>query len=290
MPTTFLLLMLAVLLLWFGGNSTASFVRRYAWFGMWSASLVVAITTKVLDPVGLVAVLVFGGATYAFAHAHRRWQIALAAVILVALAVGFMLHRVPGFHNPRVIDAARFTPDARPFTLYLNYDKTLIGLFLLGFCCTRIARWTDSKKMLPTTLPWAAVTIGLLMGISLAIGYVRFAPKLPPETWLWAAVNLLFVCTAEEAFFRGFIQAQLQYLWSGIRGGSFIALLVAAALFGLAHFPGGWAYVGLASVAGLGYGWIYQRTQRIEASILSHFALNTVHFLLFTYPALAVAN
>jgi len=42
----------------------------------------------------------------------------------------------------------------------------------------------------------------------------------------------------------------------------------------------------LSTVAGLGYGWVYQRTGRIEASILTHFALNLVHFLLFTYPAL----
>ena len=46
-------------------------------------------------------------------------------------------------------------------------------------------------------------------------------------------------------------------------------------------------YVALAAVAGAGYGWAYLRTQRIEASILTHFALNAVHFFGFTYPALA---
>jgi hypothetical protein len=45
-------------------------------------------------------------------------------------------------------------------------------------------------------------------------------------------------------------------------------------------------YVALATIAGLGYGWIYQRTGRIEASILTHFALNAVHFFAFSYPAL----
>lgn len=47
-------------------------------------------------------------------------------------------------------------------------------------------------------------------------------------------------------------------------------------------------YVALATVAGAGYGWAYQRAGgRIEASILTHFALNAVHFFFFTYPALA---
>ena len=38
---------------------------------------------------------------------------------------------------------------------------------------------------------------------------------------------------------------------------------------------------------GLGYGWVYLRTERIEASILTHFLLNCIHFVFFTYPALA---
>jgi uncharacterized protein len=46
------------------------------------------------------------------------------------------------------------------------------------------------------------------------------------------------------------------------------------------------SYVVLATAAGLGYSIVYQRTRSIEMSMLAHFALNTVHFLLFTYPAL----
>jgi membrane protease YdiL (CAAX protease family) len=56
-------------------------------------------------------------------------------------------------------------------------------------------------------------------------------------------------------------------------------------LFGLAHIAGGWRYVALATVAGAGYGTVFYRSRRIEASILAHFTLNAVHFLLFTYPA-----
>lgn len=45
----------------------------------------------------------------------------------------------------------------------------------------------------------------------------------------------------------------------------------------------------LAFVAGMGYGWIYYRAKRIEASILTHFTLNFLHILFFTYPALTSA-
>jgi len=43
----------------------------------------------------------------------------------------------------------------------------------------------------------------------------------------------------------------------------------------------------LAAVAGIVYGYAYEKTQRIEASILCHFGVNIIHFIFFTYPALA---
>ena len=44
------------------------------------------------------------------------------------------------------------------------------------------------------------------------------------------------------------------------------------------------AYFG---ILGAGYALALQRTGRLEMAILAHFAVNAVHFLLFTYPALA---
>lgn len=61
-----------------------------------------------------------------------------------------------------------------------------------------------------------------------------------------------------------------------------------AALFGLAHWAGGWSYVLLAALAGLGYALAFRASGRIEMAILAHFGLNAVHFLLLTYPGLAV--
>ena len=85
----------------------------------------------------------------------------------------------------------------------------------------------------------------------------------------------------EEAAFRGVIHARLARSFgpaAGIFGGGLA--------FGAAHAAGGPMYVLVSSVAGLGYGWIYAATGSIRAAILAHAALNTVHLLLFTYPAL----
>ncbi|MBS0631588.1 MAG: CPBP family intramembrane metalloprotease [Verrucomicrobia bacterium] len=287
MIATYAVLALAVLALWLPGAGW----RRHAWLLLFAASLVAALLTGVVAPVGLVAVGGLAVAAWLFSRPEAgRAQRVISGLALVGLATVLMLHRAEGFNNPRVIDAVRFTPDALPFTLYLNFDKTLVGLFILGWCHARLTRAGEWRAMLAALAPRAGALIALIMVLSLAMGYVRFAPKLPAETLLWLGVNLLFTCMAEEALFRGFVQAQLQRAWQNVLGGSWLALGVAAVLFGLAHAAGGAAYVALATVAGLGYGWIYRHTRSIEASILAHFTLNTVHFLAFTYPALAAGR
>jgi len=288
--TTFTLLALAIVSLWFTGDERASWLRRNLWLLVFLASAAGAGFSGVIRPVGFAAIAIFAGAVFCFSRPSAgRWQLASSATAIVALAVGFMLHRVPGFNNPRVISEVRFSADALPFTLYLNYDKTLIGLFLLGWCHPHIAHAKDWRAMFASAAPRASLLIVALMLLSLAAGYVRFEPKFPAETWLWLGVNLLFTCVAEEALFRGFVQAQLQRLLKTTPQGQVLALALAAILFGLAHAAGGASYVMLAACAGLGYGWVYQRTQRIEASILTHFILNTVHYFAFTYPALQTA-
>ncbi len=287
MVPTFTLLTLAVLALWLGAGDRVSVARRNFWLLPWIGSLVTALASGIVQPIGLGWIAALVGTTFWFAHPPvQRWQRIAAGAALLALAAGLMLHRLPGFNNPRVISAVRFSADAIPFTLYLNYDKTLVGLFILGWCHSRLAHVAEWRAMLATAAPRAGCVIAVIFVLSLAMGYVRFELKFPPVIWLWLWVNLCFTCLAEEALFRGFIQAQLQHLWRRWSWGTWLALGVAAGLFGLAHAAGGAAYVALATVAGLGYGWVYQRTQRIEASILTHFALNTAHFLAFTYPAL----
>lgn len=62
--------------------------------------------------------------------------------------------------------------------------------------------------------------------------------------------------------------------------------LVQAALFGVGHYKGGIPYVIFASIAGLFYGYAYDKTKRIESAVVVHFGLNLTHFLFFSYPAL----
>ena len=218
----------------------------------------------------------------------RRRGAWLAATVVLSLLLG--LHLLPGFSNPVVIRDAVLAPDAQPYTQYLNFDKTLGGLLLLG-----CAGWVPMRSAaawrvaLRRAAPVMLVTVAAVMAASLALGFVRFEPRWTPLFWLWAPINLLTTCMSEEAFFRWLLQTELQRALAGRRHPAALAVLGSALLFGLAHLGGGWQYALLASVAGAGYAAVYQRTGRLEMAILAHFTVNAVHFLLFTYPALAPA-
>jgi len=278
------LLALAVASLWLRG----SWLGRPAWQWITVAVLGVAWWSGAIRAEGAGVACLWFLAVHGWTidGGAPRGRRALEAGVVLVTAAALTVHAMPGFANPRVIDAVRFTPDAVPFSLYVNFDKTLVALALLGLVHARVVSAREWRGVLVEVARVAPLTIAVVLAGSYALGYVRWAPKWPAETPLWLAVNLLFTCTAEEALFRGFIQGGLRRAWANVRGGRWLALAVGAVAFGLAHVAGGWKYVALASVAGAGYGWVYERTQRVEASVLTHWALNALHFFLFTYPAL----
>lgn len=286
---TYTLLTCAILALWLSTpEHPASLVRRHAWLALFLAATLSALIADILQPLGLLWITAFAGAVLLFdraaARSHPR---RLATLGIIVLAAGLMAHQLPGFNNPRVLSDLRLTPDASTYRLHLNFDKTVVGLFLVALLHPRITRFADGRAMLASAVPVILGTVAVLLLLSNLAGYVRFAPKFPPEAPLFLWANLCLTCFAEEAFFRGFIQAWLAPRWWSLRFGRALPILVAALLFGLAHAAGGPVYIALSTLAGLGYGWSYQRTGgRLEAAILCHFAVNALHFLFFTYPAL----
>jgi membrane protease YdiL (CAAX protease family) len=211
----------------------------------------------------------------------------ICTLVFLAVALGLFQHWLPGFHNLRVIDAERYTPDAAPYTMYLNFDKPLIGFWLLLAC-----PWVQPKKAWPAVVISAfvagVVTTGICLSIALFPGAIGWAPKWPHLAWLWSLNNLLLVAFAEEAFFRGYVQGGISRLANERPGAQWFALLIGAVLFGLAHFQGGAQLVVLAGIAGLGSGLAY-RAGGLQAAMLAHFGLNVVQFGLFTYPFIAHA-
>ncbi|MBI3727254.1 MAG: CPBP family intramembrane metalloprotease [Burkholderiales bacterium] len=246
-----------------------------------------ALVSGLITPVAAAALLVL--ALLLWASARNTLSLSLrilASVLALVVALMLAMHKLPGFHNILLLDKVRFSDDAIPFTLYANFDKGMAGYLLLSLFCARASSvrqfLADGKRI---ALP-ALLTIAVLIALGLVAHFFSFSPKLPEATLLFLAVNLFLTCVAEEAFFRGLIQEAIYRLGNKPVFG-YLAIVVSAVLFGLAHLGGGMQYVALATVAGLGYAIVYHQTRRLEWVILTHAAFNLCHFLLFTYPRLA---
>lgn len=85
----------------------------------------------------------------------------------------------------------------------------------------------------------------------------------------WTLVVLWVVGAWEEFYFRGMLQQLLVKRMGAIAG-----LAVVSVLFGLAHLPFGrfpnWKMALMAAIAGLFYGWAYQRAGSVRAAAVTH--------------------
>jgi uncharacterized protein len=281
-----LLITLAILALWLAPR---------IWPALLALGIAAGYASGQLSGPAAVWIAMLAAACYAYVHesptsSRQAVGVRKAASLagIVVLSVALSLHVLPGFHNLLIQPPAKLTPRSAPYEQWLNFDKTIAGLLILGVCYRGLiqtrAQLAQATKR--AALP-AAATILVVVSASVASGYVQWDPKWLAQFWIWGALNLLSTCMSEEAFFRGFIQAEIARHLGTRRGAALTAIGCSAGLFGIAHIAGGWGYAGLASVAGAGYAIVFHRSKRIEMSMLTHFGLNTVHFLLFTYPSVA---
>jgi membrane protease YdiL (CAAX protease family) len=147
-------------------------------------------------------------------RAPRTWLIraAVTASVLGIIVITVLLgmHALPGFNNYRVAQDVVLTPGAAPYSLYLNFDKTVAGILLLGIVYRALMRkGNDWALALQRAAPLLVLNIVVLVLLALPLGYLTFDPKTHSLFWIWAPVNLFFTCVTEEAFFRGFIQREL---------------------------------------------------------------------------------
>jgi membrane protease YdiL (CAAX protease family) len=290
----FAALTLAMLALWLPRVAVPS-LRFPAWAVACTVAMVGAAAGHLVDLRGLIVVLVLAAACVSANRNGNRWLRAAAHALTLLVSAGLLLHVVPGFMNPRVLDAIRLTPDAEPYTKFLNFDKGIVGLFLLGLYVPERTARDPLKRTTPAPV-WRFAVLAVVvmavvvMALSLALGFVRWEPKAPSwwPMWVWSMVFL--TALPEEAIFRGVAQEWLAHALWRTDNAPLVAVVVAGTAFGVAHLAGGPVYVVLATIAGIGYGWIYASTGSIAAAIATHAGLNTLHFLLFSYPALTASH
>ena len=278
---SYFLLLLSILSLWIKQDIKI-------WGTITAASLVCGVISNRIDIIGIISIVIL----CLLYHTVNRINLILfirvtSGVLAIILSVMLAAHLIPGFNNWKVADSVSLTETSLPYSMYLNMDKTLVGLAILGLGFPLIKSLKEWGSVLRSTLPIFLVGLIVLASASQAFGYTHWDFKLPDLFFVWALINLIFTCVSEEAFFRGFLQKNLFKILQKYKYGNILSLITVSILFGLAHFAGGFKYVILSTIASIIYGYAYQKTQRIEASILCHFGVNTFHFIFLTYPALA---
>ncbi|MES2252099.1 MAG: CPBP family intramembrane glutamic endopeptidase [Pseudomonadota bacterium] len=251
-------------------------------------------------------VFVILSAALSFAHGGENKTAKITAhLCFTVFCLLLFFHEIPWISNVKIFDAVHVGTHCTPFTMVLNMENGLIaGVLLCGFIpllhpklewrhffsCSQLipiartcAEW---KQIFVSTSIYGSLCILTLMGAALALGHVTFNPKFPTQTAVFLLNNLMLVCMAEEAFFRGYIQKNLSDICQQRNLPKTLALVAASLLFGLRHYQSGVPIMILSTIAGLFYGAAYMRGNRIESAILVHFGLNAVHFFFFSYPAL----
>lgn len=97
--------------------------------------------------------------------------------------------------------------------------------------------------------------------------------------WVWTTVAF-----GEEILARGFLIDRLETLFRGLQGAVWLAVGVAAILFGLAHRDQGPGGMVLTGMIGLLLGWLYVHQQRnLWTNVLVHGLVDTVAVVLLFF-------
>jgi membrane protease YdiL (CAAX protease family) len=171
-----------------------------------------------------------------------------------------------------------------------------VALGIYVFTAVRPLRSLGLDLALPvrdlgTALAGFAAVVLIAIPLGFATGFVVWNPRLDDAGF--AAARFLglvvFVGIPEEILFRGLIQEGIGRLRTARVG-----WIAASVIFGLSHITKGtgltpeqhaetvlgmtlnWRYALLATIAGLGYGWVYRRTGKVSAAALTHGAVNWV--------------
>jgi membrane protease YdiL (CAAX protease family) len=143
---------------------------------------------------------------------------------------------------------------------------------LLAVLCVRRIKnvgfgfWPQPREWMIGTLCFLAfLPIAVVVGTWLDFTHFHAAKNswLVPLTFFGA---LWVLALGEELFFRGLLQ---QWLTDWLRN-KWAALVVASAIFGAAHLWKDWKLAVLAGIAGLFYGFAFQRGRSIRAAMVTH--------------------
>lgn len=220
------------------------------------------------------------------ASAYPAWLRVLFLLIVAGLICTGLLMFAPS------ISAQILAALGNDFPSWVGGDlvPVLVIFVPLALCGWAGARWLGAGGIATGPRPLLYLIIGLIVGsagfaaafaMTAAFGVMQIGIKPWPMTAISLAagtLSFLVQTSAEELFFRGWVQGTISRLW-----GAWPAILISSILFALAHsvlMP--ITPLALANVflAGVFFGSLYHFTGGIAAPIAAHFAWNWTEAML----------
>lgn len=254
------------------------------WQPLFVAAVISGLVTGLLSWPAVLALAAIWATAWASTQPAQLRRSGAWTTLTAVLALMLAIHLLPGFTSLVVAADVNLSADSATMTLKANFDKGAAGLIILVYCCRRVRTASEWPAVVGAGLGIGTLTAALVIALVASTGAIHLDPKLPAITPAWLATNLMLTSLMEEAFFRGILQERLTLAVTKRPRLRYLPIAVASVLFGLVHLGGGPLLIVAATFAGVGYGMAYARTRRIEAAVLAHFTLNTIHFLGFTYP------
>ncbi len=217
---------------------------------------------------------------------YKTHYVTALKILIAIYAFALMFHILPGFSNYQILNKVYISPNAIPYSMYLNYNSLFVGVILIILNHNIKNTLGDNIKLSIIFGVIFGVISAIILGIiAFSFGFVEWDFKLTQITLIFLIQNLIFTCFYEEVFWRGYIQNSLNLYVNPS-----ISIIITALLFGSIHIIfAGLNFAILAFIAGIAYGACYAVSKRIESSILCHYLVNVFQFIFVTYPILETA-
>lgn len=264
------------------------FSRWSARYGDWLAAFLILpfLIATHFDPAvaGLLRMAVYLAVPTIFLHLRPKNALPLdlfQSLALLAVWLPVELNWLPDVHA--LLDSAVKVPIPKSTGILLGIFLFMVRYPVAGLDFNfRLGR----KGFRDALAAFAAFgVIGIPLG--LLTGFLVLAPHAVNPARMWIGPIGIYLITAlpEEILFRGLIQ---NLLGQRLRN-PWLALILATAIFGASHvnkslprFPvPNWTYMGMATLAGLAYGWVYLRTRKVTASAITHALVDSLWVVLF---------
>ncbi|HUS98821.1 MAG TPA: type II CAAX endopeptidase family protein [Candidatus Thermoplasmatota archaeon] len=207
---------------------------------------------------------------------------------------------IPSIYTPSMTSFQKLTLEIS--LLFVQFLFVFAGLIFVPIVWYKLVNKISLKEMfarlqlrregLDNALLWGVITIVVAFAITMVIGLLyMFFTKIDPsklsnipdleQLFSIPSLYLLVIIQpfCEEFFFRGFLLEKITKF-----GGSTLAIIITAFLFGMSHLSYTYAYAAvIAVILGVLFAVVVLKTKNLYASIFAHTIINIVSLTLYVF-------